>query len=75
MAFRRRAGNDGRLYRQERADILDYINSAYCYETLEQDGTLYILAHAGLRGFETTKELDEYEVSDFLWERTWHETP
>ena len=58
-----------KLSHQERADILDYIRCAYCYETLEQDGTLYILAHAGLRGFEPTKELEEYAVSDFLWER------
>lgn len=53
----------------QRADVLDYLESAPCYETVEHDGRLYILVHAGIRGFDPDKELDEYAPIDFLWER------
>ena len=36
---------------------------------IEDDGMLYILVHAGIQNFDPSKELDEYNVSDFLWER------
>lgn len=53
----------------ERADILDYLESAAPYEMLESNGKLYVLIHAGIRNFDPMKELDEYDPADFLWER------
>lgn len=58
-----------RLSRGERLDVLDYLESASPYEMVEHEGKLYILVHAGIRGFDPMKELSEYHYTDFLWER------
>ena len=58
------------LPKEERTDILDFLECAAPYETIEHEGCLYILVHAGIRGFSPDKELDEYDPFDFLWERT-----
>lgn len=57
-----------RLSREERADILDYLADAPVFDMVQQDGKLYILVHAGIRNFDTEKELDDYEPADFLFE-------
>lgn len=58
------------LNKNERADIIDYLKSASLYETVDNDGVLYILVHAGLSDFDINKEMDEYDAYGFLWERT-----
>lgn len=59
-----------RLSQPERGDILNYLECAPVYETIEHDGRLYILVHGGLRDFDPGKELQEYESFGLLWERT-----
>lgn len=59
-----------RLSREERRDVLDYLECAPCYDMIEWEDELYILVHAGIQGFDPMKELEEYEPLDFLWERT-----
>lgn len=58
-----------RLSPEEQADIRDYLESSPVYETIEHDGKLYILTHAGIDNFDPEKELDEYAPEDFLWTR------
>lgn len=58
-----------RLSPEEQADIRDYLESSPFYETIEHDGKLYILVHAGIDNFDPEKELDEYDPEDFLWTR------
>ena len=53
----------------EKMDVLDYIAGASLYEVIENDGKEYRLVHAGLSNFAPGKELDEYELYDFLEER------
>ena len=55
---------------QERVDVLDYLRGAAPYEMLEEAGNLYVLVHAGIQDFDPMKELDEYDPTAFLWERT-----
>ena len=57
------------LSHEERADILDYLESASPYEMIEHQDKLYILVHAGIQNFDPMKEMDEYHYTDFLWER------
>lgn len=54
---------------QEQAELLEYLESAALYELLEENGCLYVLVHAGIDRFSPDKELDEYDPTDFLWER------
>ena len=64
------AGQFARLSAGERQDILDYLENATAYETIEFEDELYVLVHAGISNFGPNKELDEYDHTDFLWERT-----
>lgn len=54
------------LPRAAQEDLLCYLEEAGFYETIEQDGKLLILAHAGLRSFSPHKELDAYDPADFI---------
>lgn len=53
----------------EKMDILDYIAGASLYEVIENNGKKYILTHAGIANFSLDKDLDEYDLYDFLEER------
>lgn len=57
------------LSKKEKTDILDYISEASLYETIEHSGKSYILVHAGLADFSPDKDLEDYELYDFLEER------
>lgn len=57
------------LSHEERRDVLDFLECAPAYEMIEDDGKLYIMVHAGIHNFDPEKEMDEYNPSDFLWER------
>lgn len=57
------------LEKAQRHDIMEYLEECILYEVLDINGKQYILAHAGIRGFEEGKPLDEYGVDDFLWKR------
>lgn len=53
----------------EKMDMLDYIAGAYLYEVIENGGKEYRLVHAGLANFEPDKDMEEYNLYDFLEER------
>lgn len=57
------------LSHEERRDVLDFLECAPAYEMIEDNDKLYILVHAGIRNFDSEKEMDAYNPSDFLWER------
>ena len=57
------------LSRTDQEDMLCYLEEASAYETLEQNGQLYILVHAELHHFSPEKELDEYTLNDLIWTR------
>lgn len=49
--------------------VLDYIAGASLYEVIEHNGKEYRLVHAGLANFMPDKEMEEYDLYDFLEER------
>ena len=49
--------------------ILDYIQDAPLYETVELNGRKYVLVHAGLGNFDPAKPLEDYDLMDLLWSR------
>ncbi len=53
----------------QKMDVLDYIAEASLYEVLKNNGKEYRLVHAGLANFTPEKDMDEYELYDFLEER------
>lgn len=54
----------------EKMDVSDYIAGASLYEVIENNGKEYRLVHAGLSNFTPDKAMDEYDLYDFLEERT-----
>lgn len=54
----------------EREDIVDYIDeiSEEAFLEVVMARRKFVLVHAGIRGFDPHKELDEYEVEDFVTE-------
>lgn len=57
------------LPREEREAILAYLSEASLYETIAYGGKRYVLVHAGLANFSPDKDLNDYELYDFLEER------
>lgn len=58
-----------KLSHHEQRDILEYLEEAAPYAMLVEKNCLYVLVHAGIKNFSADKELDEYDPTDFLWER------
>ena len=57
------------LARSVQTDILSFLEDAPFFETIEHNKKLYILVHGGLGNFDISKELDEYEPEELIWER------
>lgn len=49
--------------------ILEYLREAPLYETLTVNGRDFVLVHSGLGGFDKSKKLPEYSVSELIWTR------
>lgn len=58
-----------KLPRDEQKEILEFLEDASAYEVIPMNGTRYVLVHAGITGFDPHKDLDEYGLEDFLWDR------
>jgi len=63
------------LDEEGREAILDYLTEFTPYEELEEGGKTFILAHAGINGFEDGKDLEEYSEEDFVFAKTDYNTP
>lgn len=55
-----------KLSAEEKMDILDYLEEFSIYEDLEVNGKRYVLAHADLHDFSEDKDLDDYNLADFI---------
>jgi len=49
--------------------LLEYLQEAPLYETVEAGGRQYILVHAGLDNFAPEKPMDDYTPEELLWAR------
>ena len=58
-----------RLSPEEQGDLRDYLESCSYFETVESQGKLYVLVHAGLDHFDPEKEMEEYDPHDLVWAR------
>ncbi len=57
------------LGKNDRESILNYMGDALPYFELQINDTRYVLVHAGIKDFDPKKELWEYRVDDFLYDR------
>ena len=49
--------------------IVEYVQDAPLYDTVDVGGRRYILVHSGIENFDPGKDLDDYEADEFLWAR------
>lgn len=57
------------LTREERMALLEYLEEFAPYETVEVNGTTYVLVHAGLGNYDKNKRLDEYSIAELAFDR------
>lgn len=58
-----------KLRKEEKEDILDYLQEFSVCEEVFVNDKYYILVHADLHGFKENKPLDNYALADFLFYR------
>ncbi len=58
------------LDEEGKESILDYLSEFQPYEEIEAGGKNFVLAHAGIGGFDEEKNLEEYDESDFTEAKT-----
>ncbi len=58
------------LDEENKESIIDYLSEFAPYEEVEAGGKTFILAHAGIDGFEEGKALDEYDEKAFVFAQT-----
>ena len=55
------------LSREEREEILEYIKEMELYAQVEAGGRSFLLVHAGLDHFSPEKDMEDYDLEDFLF--------
>lgn len=58
-----------RLSHEEQQDILDYLMEFQLYDEVEAGGKQFVLVHAGLQNFSQEKQLEDYKLSELLFQR------
>lgn len=58
-----------RLSREEKEDLLEYLQEFSLYEEVTVGNVNYILVHAGLNNFKEEKDLDEYAFYDLIFDK------
>lgn len=57
------------LSREEREDILSFLEDFSVYEDVFINGKRFVLTHGGIENFSPDKALDEYDITDFVYAR------
>lgn len=58
-----------KLSKTDREEIFDFVSDFKPYIELDIKGEKYLLVHAGISNFSKEKNLEEYTLHDFTWER------
>ncbi len=51
---------------EDKESLIDFLSEFEAFEELEAKGKTFVLASAGIDGFDAEKELDEYDEADFV---------
>lgn len=54
---------------ERRKEIIDYILDFELYSEVEVNGNTFVLVHAGLSNFSPEKDLNDYDVTEMIFER------
>lgn len=51
---------------EDKESIIDYLSEFQAFEEVEAGGKTFVLVHAGIKGFDADKDLEEYSEEDFI---------
>ena len=57
-----------KLSREEKEDIVDYLDEFNLYEEVSVNGKQFVIVHAGLTNFSVDRPLDDYEIYELIFE-------
>ncbi|MEA4804645.1 metallophosphoesterase [Acetobacterium wieringae] len=57
------------LSREEKNDVLDYLGEFSLYHVVTINDKEFVLVHAGFDGFTPQRELDDYDLSELIFEK------
>lgn len=63
------------LNEEDKESIIDYLSEFQCYEQVKAGGKTFVLAHAGIDGFDPDKDLDDYDERAFVFAKTDYTKP
>ena len=55
---------------EDKESIIDYLSEFQAYEEVQAGGKTFVLAHAGINGFDEAKDLEDYSEEDFVFAQT-----
>lgn len=56
-----------KLNKEEQEDILEYLSEFRLFEKIKVEDNNFILVHAGINNFSVEKELDDYDLSELIF--------
>ncbi len=60
---------------EDKESIIDYLSEFQSYEEVTAGGKTFVLAHAGIRNFDPSKEPEDYDEEDFVFAETDYTVP
>ena len=63
-----------KLTREEKQDIVDYLNDFSLYEEVSVNGKQFVIVHAGLTNFSLGRSLDDYEIYELIFKAPYYDT-
>ena len=63
-----------KLSREEKQDIVDYLDEFSLYEEVAVNGKQFVIVHAGLTNFSQARPLDDYEMYELIFKAPYYDT-
>jgi len=63
-----------KLTYEEKQDIVDYLDEFSLYEEVSVNGKQFVIVHAGLTNFSSSRPLDDYEMYELIFKAPYYDT-
>lgn len=57
------------LSKEERLEVIEFIENSSVYEELDVNGKRFLLTHSGLMNFDASRDINDYDIYELLWNR------
>ena len=63
-----------KLSREEKQDIVEYLDEFSLYEEVSVNGKQFVIVHAGLANFSINRPLDDYEIYELIFKAPYYDS-